>query len=97
MHTLRRGYNIGQRLIDEYLAKSKTTRCSDFRETAERIAKASTTHRKVMPCLPVHTRCRGSYMSLLEATRCATGGGGYFHPPKWWVINTGPVLVQDVL
>ncbi|GAB4815290.1 hypothetical protein N2152v2_002336 [Parachlorella kessleri] len=33
------GYNIGQRLIDEYLARSKTTRCSDFRETAERIAK----------------------------------------------------------
>lgn len=35
----RRGYNIGVRLIDEYLSKTKTTRCSDFRETAERIAK----------------------------------------------------------
>lgn len=34
-----RGYNIGQRLIDEFLAKSKTTRCSDFRDTAEKIAK----------------------------------------------------------
>lgn len=33
------GYNIGQRLIDEYLAKSKTTRCSNFKEVAERIAK----------------------------------------------------------
>lgn len=33
-----RGYNIGQRLIDEYLARSKTTSCSDFKEVAERIA-----------------------------------------------------------
>lgn len=33
------GYNIGQRLIDEYLAKSKTQRCSDFRDTADKIAK----------------------------------------------------------
>lgn len=30
---------MGQRLIDEYLAKTKTARCSDFRETADRIAK----------------------------------------------------------
>jgi hypothetical protein len=35
----RRGFNIGQRLIDEYLAKTKTARCSDFRETADKIAK----------------------------------------------------------
>ena len=34
-----RGFSIGQRLIDEYLAKSKTQRCSDFRETADKIAK----------------------------------------------------------
>eukprot|EP00164_Ancoracysta_twista_P011443 GFYU01017629.1.p1 GENE.GFYU01017629.1~~GFYU01017629.1.p1 ORF type:complete len:197 (-),score=59.43 GFYU01017629.1:84-641(-) len=33
------GYNIGQRLIDEFLAKSNITRCSDFKETAEIIAK----------------------------------------------------------
>eukprot|EP00959_Pyramimonas_sp_CCMP1952_P402982 8444140-Pyramimonas_sp.AAC.1 len=33
------GYNIGVRLIDEFLAKTSTTRCNDFRETAEVIAK----------------------------------------------------------
>ncbi|XP_021993225.1 trafficking protein particle complex subunit 3 isoform X5 [Helianthus annuus] len=33
------GYNIGIRLIDEFLAKSNVTRCVDFRETAEVIAK----------------------------------------------------------
>ncbi|KAK4214584.1 bet3 family protein [Rhypophila decipiens] len=36
------GYNIGLRLIEDFLAKSNTMRrCSNFRETAEMIAKAS--------------------------------------------------------
>ena len=34
-----RGYNIGVRLIDEFLAKSNVSRCIDFRETADVIAK----------------------------------------------------------
>lgn len=33
------GYNIGIRLIDEFLAKSKLGRCTSFRETADVIAK----------------------------------------------------------
>ncbi|EIE20894.1 TRAPP I complex [Coccomyxa subellipsoidea C-169] len=33
------GYNIGIRLIDEFLAKSKTGKCVDFRDTADKIAK----------------------------------------------------------
>ncbi|KAL6538408.1 hypothetical protein OROGR_012396 [Orobanche gracilis] len=33
------GYNIGVRLVDEFLAKSNVSRCVDFRETAEVIAK----------------------------------------------------------
>ncbi|PHT62865.1 Trafficking protein particle complex subunit 3 [Capsicum annuum] len=33
------GYNIGIRLIDEFLAKSNVSRCIDFKETAEVIAK----------------------------------------------------------
>jgi trafficking protein particle complex subunit 3 len=33
------GHNIGIRLIDEFLAKSGVTNCSNFRETAEIIAK----------------------------------------------------------
>ncbi|KAG5578919.1 hypothetical protein H5410_049546 [Solanum commersonii] len=35
------GYNIGIRLIDEFLAKSNVSRCIDFKETAEVIAKKS--------------------------------------------------------
>jgi len=33
------GYNIGVRLIDEFLAKSNTQSCSNFKETAQVIAK----------------------------------------------------------
>lgn len=38
------GYNIGMRLIEDFLAKSNTSRCANFRETAEMIS-------KVMPAL----------------------------------------------
>lgn len=39
------GYNIGLRLIEDYLAKSNTVRrCSNFRETAEMIAKVRRVH-----------------------------------------------------
>ncbi|XP_061341787.1 uncharacterized protein LOC133288108 [Gastrolobium bilobum] len=33
------GYNIGIRLVDEFLAKSNISTCVDFKETAEAIAK----------------------------------------------------------
>lgn len=39
-----RGYNIGIRLIDEFLAKSKTTKCVDFKDTADKVARASIMH-----------------------------------------------------
>lgn len=36
-----RGYNIGVRLIEDFLARSNVGRCQDFRETADVIAKVS--------------------------------------------------------
>ncbi|OAL40164.1 hypothetical protein AYO20_00584 [Fonsecaea nubica] len=35
----RMGYNIGMRLIEDFLAKSNTGRCGNFRDTAEMISK----------------------------------------------------------
>ncbi|KAH9842127.1 Trafficking protein particle complex subunit BET3 [Teratosphaeria destructans] len=35
----RMGYNIGLRLIEDFLAKSNTGQCTNFRETAEMISK----------------------------------------------------------
>uniref|UniRef100_A0A8C7F9G2 Trafficking protein particle complex subunit n=1 Tax=Oncorhynchus kisutch TaxID=8019 RepID=A0A8C7F9G2_ONCKI len=36
-----RGYNIGVRLIEDFLARSSIGRCQDFRETADVIAKVA--------------------------------------------------------
>uniref|UniRef100_A0A667GS26 Trafficking protein particle complex subunit n=1 Tax=Lynx canadensis TaxID=61383 RepID=A0A667GS26_LYNCA len=38
---LPRGYNIGVRLIEDFLARSNVGRCHDFRETADVIAKVA--------------------------------------------------------
>jgi hypothetical protein len=35
------GYNIGTRLIEDFLARSNIGRCTDFRETGEVIAKVT--------------------------------------------------------
>lgn len=35
------GYNIGTRLIEEFLAKTNASKCQDFRETVDWIAKVS--------------------------------------------------------
>lgn len=53
------GYNIGLRLIDDYLAKSNTMkRCSNFRETAEAIARV---------------RCLPRFLSLVPADHGLSG------------------------
>lgn len=38
---IHRGYNIGVRLIEDFLARSNVGRCHDFRETADVIAKVT--------------------------------------------------------
>lgn len=35
------GYNIGLRLIEDFLARSNTGRCATFRDTADTMSKAS--------------------------------------------------------
>jgi hypothetical protein len=37
----RRGFNIGSRLVDEFLAKSSVAACHNFRDTAETIARVA--------------------------------------------------------
>lgn len=47
------GYNIGLRLIEDFLARTNTGRCGTFRETAETIAKVgmdTTGSRALLPC-----------------------------------------------
>lgn len=57
------GYNIGLRLIEDYLAKSNTMkRCANFRETAEMIS-------KVRPLLSVSD---GTPQMLFSTSRAST-------------------------
>jgi len=50
------GYNIGTRLIEEFLAKSSLGRCGDFKDVGEVIAKvgeaARFRHRELIPPRP---------------------------------------------
>lgn len=48
--TQRRGYNIGQKLIDEFLAKSGVGTCASFREVADVIAKVHTQYDMTFTC-----------------------------------------------
>lgn len=38
------GYNIGTRLIEDFLAKSSLGRCADFREVGEVVSKVRGSH-----------------------------------------------------
>jgi hypothetical protein len=40
-HLERMGYNIGTRLIEDFLARSNLGRCADFRDVGEVVAKVS--------------------------------------------------------
>jgi hypothetical protein len=56
------GYNIGIRLIEDYLAKSNATkRCSTFRETAEMISRVSSS----TLCIMEVGACRCGYIWVL--------------------------------
>lgn len=57
-----RGYNIGIRLIDEFLAKSNISRCVDFKETADVIAKVS--------CSLINTYANVFYSSQESSRSC---------------------------
>jgi hypothetical protein len=46
------GYNIGTRLIEDFLARSNLGRCTDFRETGEVIAKVCTIPSPSRPTTP---------------------------------------------
>lgn len=54
------GYNIGTRLIEDFLARSSLGRCSDFREVGEVVAKVRTAigsrryHTSFMPTIHLH-------------------------------------------
>lgn len=76
-----RGFSIGQRLVDEFLAKSKTQRCSDFREAAEKVAKAGFR-------MFLNTTATVANWNA-EGTECSLVGGswvGHARPGNGWQL-----------
>jgi hypothetical protein len=58
------GYNIGTRLIEDFLARSNLGRCTDFRETGEVIAKVCNSF-----SLPTHYPHFFSFFLSIHVTR----------------------------
>jgi len=59
------GHNIGIRLIDEFLAKSNTTSCGNFRETAEIIGKVAFKMFLGVTCDVTNWNSEGTSFSLI--------------------------------
>lgn len=61
----RMGYNIGLRLIEDYLAKSSTPRCRDFRDVADRIQHAFQMYLNVMPTVDHWSQANDEFSLIL--------------------------------
>lgn len=68
-----RGYNIGIRLIDEFLAKSGVNNCQDFKESAEVIAKVAFKMFLGVSAEVAHWNAEGNACSLLIYENPLTG------------------------
>lgn len=65
------GYNIGMRLIEDFLAKSNIGRCGNFRETAEMISKVCYAV-QIIPRAPRLNRSQVGFKIFLNITPTVT-------------------------
>ncbi|KAG2020102.1 BET3 family protein, variant 2 [Coprinopsis cinerea AmutBmut pab1-1] len=68
------GYNIGTRLIEDFLARSSLGRCTDFRETGEIIAKVGQAFGSWLA--EPQTRYQVGFKTFLNITPNVTHSGG---------------------
>ena len=71
------GYNIGTRLIEDFLARSNIGRCADFRETGEVVAKVRFVRyvrRSVSLTRYVCVCCKVGFKSFLNISPTVTHG-----------------------
>lgn len=77
--SLCRGYNIGIRLVDEFLAKAKITKCSNFRESLEAVAKHA---------LPMFLNVSAQLANLSsDGTECSLVRPGHKASDQSWLSN----------
>jgi hypothetical protein len=73
----KRGYNIGVRIVDEFLAKSRTGRCASFREAAEVVARQALPMFLNVGATVTNWSADGTECSLVRRWWCGVLRGGY--------------------
>ena len=61
------GYNIGLRLIEDYLAKTNATRCHDFKEVAERLQSAFKMYLGTTPSLSNWSPANDEFSLIIDS------------------------------
>ncbi|KAK7604548.1 hypothetical protein V9T40_005734 [Parthenolecanium corni] len=62
----RMGYNIGVRLIEDFLARTNSGRCVDFRDTSEKIQQAFRTYLSVFPQITNWSTANDEFSLIFE-------------------------------
>jgi len=62
----RMGYNIGLRLIEDFLAKTNSTRCHDFKDTAEKVQSAFKMYLGINPSVANWSAANDEFSLLID-------------------------------
>lgn len=62
-----RGYNIGLRLIEDYLAKTNTGRCLDFKDVAEKVQQAFKMYLGINPSISNWSPSADEFSIILDS------------------------------
>jgi len=61
------GYNIGIRIVEDFLARTNTTKCSDFRETSEKVQQAFKLFLNVSPQVTSWSAANDEFSLVFES------------------------------
>jgi len=61
------GYNIGVRIVEDFLARTNTTKCTDFRETSEKIQQAFKLFLNVSPQVTSWSAANDEFSLIFES------------------------------
>jgi len=67
----RMGYNIGVRLIEDFLARTNAGKCTDFRETSEKVQLAFKSYLNVSPTVTSWSPASDEFSLIFEANPIA--------------------------
>ena len=65
------GHNIGVRIIEDFLARTKEGRCADFRDTAEKVQMGFKMFLNVSPTITSWSSANDEFSLIFEVYNCA--------------------------